>query len=239
MTIHSIHSVHIMWQKGIEEEMLGGVFSGVADVLFLAGVYNEFRIEHLEQRRQSDWLNADGSLKPYQSLDWHINMARQNSKIDGTLNSEILLNSLRENPSHETEPRYEVVVVKEPIHCGNNRNFFGIARQNQGAVVTLHHHLSLLNAKPIVGETNEDRNKRRFYYWLFTKLNTMHELGHVRGLFVKDSTENATPEERWRAHCLNECVMYWEQNFALYNEIQNRPFCQSCLEELLKLSLVF
>ena len=108
--------LHVLWQQGITKETLDGVFSGVAFVLSLAGVFQEFKIELLDQRREQYWLIKGGFLNQYRSLDWHMWWARYNRKKPWHLNSVVLLDSLRDNPTYQINPRYELVAVNEPLH---------------------------------------------------------------------------------------------------------------------------
>lgn len=232
MTFRNIRPVHILWQKGIEVEMLSGVFSGVARTLVLAKVLHEFKLQHLGQRRQPNWLRPDGTPAANQSLDWHIELARLHSKEAGYLNSTMLLNSLRENPTNQTEPKYELAVVNEQLHWSDDslREVGGVGRKGQGAVITLYHRLPLL--EKIIWESDEENKKRRSRFLLDTQMLAMHELGHVFGLLQGTGNHNPTDEELKAAHCLNECVMYWRLDSKLCEKIKNNPFCPSCLEKL-------
>lgn len=229
MTSQNIRPLHILWQETLEIGMLDGVISGAECILSSAGVSKKIKLEYMGKRRQPNWLSHGGTvLNPYQSLDWHIETARKNSKSPGHLDGITLLDSFLENPANKTDPRYELVILNEPVHSSNNSTIFGIAYKNQVAIVSLNSHLSLLQAKP--DESAEAKEKRLFNFWLGTKLNTMHELGHVFGLFPGNGAQ--TEQEREQAHCLNECVMYWREDNGLYEKIADQPFCPSCLEKL-------
>lgn len=231
MTSQNIRPLHILWQETLDIDQLDGAISGAECVLSSAGVSKEIKLKYVGRRRQPDWLSQGGTvLNPYQSLDWHIETARKHSDHVGYLNGATFLDSLQANPSHEIDQRYELVILKEPIHSGNHSKIFGVGRKGQGAIISLDSHLSLLQAKP--DESAEAKEKRLFNFWLDTKLNAMHELGHVFGLFPGNGAQ--TEQERERAHCLNECVMYWLEDDGLYEKIADRPFCPSCLEKLKK-----
>mgnify|MGYP001598158282 CR=1 FL=1 len=231
MPLKNIRPLHILWQETLDIGQLDGAIAGAECALSSAGVSKEIKLKYMGQRRQPDWLSQNGIvLNPYQSLDWHIETARKYSDHTGYLNGATLLDSLRDNPSQETDPRYELVILKKPIHSGNHSKIFGLGRKGQGAIISLDSHLSLLQAKP--DESAEAKEKRLFNFWLSTKLNAMHELGHVFGLFPGNSAQ--TELERERAHCLNKCVMYWQEYGDLYEKIANQPFCPSCLEKLKK-----
>jgi len=64
-------------------------------------------------------------------MDWYIDLAKQHSKKPWHLNSLRLLNSLLENPNYKTEPRYEFLVVREPLHWSDasDRVVNGIGRK--------------------------------------------------------------------------------------------------------------
>lgn len=234
MPLRNIKPLHILWQQSALVGMLDGVIRGIVGVLSLAGVLQNFQLKYFCQRRQRDWLSPTGRLNPYQSLDWHIWWAgnAHNSKLAGHLNSTALLNSLGENPAHATDPRYELVVVNEPLHwhATSLRKVGGIGRCGQGAIITVGNYLHLL--QPVTGESDKEKEKRQFDFSLATRMLTMHELGHVFGLFPGTGKKNPTDEELKEAHCLNECVMHWKEDSDLERKIKDRPFCPSCLEKL-------
>jgi hypothetical protein len=233
MPFRNIRPLHILWQDNINLGMLDGVTDGIITTLTLAGVFQEIYIKYLSTRRQPDWRNQDGTLNAYQSLDWHIEQARKSSKVPGQLNGAALLNSLRDDPGHQTEPRYELVVVKELLHCSDAslRKISGLARKGQGAVITLNHHLHLL--QPVKGESKEDAEKRRLDYWLSTKMLEMHEDGHVFDLFsLGTDKEDPDDEDLLATHCLNDCVMHFYEDPERDKKVADNPFCTSCLEKL-------
>ncbi len=236
MSFQNTRPLQVLWQIGIEKEMLAGVFSGIKRVLSLAGVANEIKVEHLGQRRQPDWRNQERtSLSPYQSLDWHLKEARLNRKKMGYLNSSVLLNTLVDHPTYKTEPRYELVVVKEPLHSTGDppKTIGGAALQEKSAVLTLDGYLNLL--QPKAGEKDENRKKRQAYFFLATEMLTIHELCHIFKLFSGISPVNQTDEEIKKVHCANKCVMCWEVN--VWMQIADQPLCPSCLETLPKFFL--
>ncbi|MEK7500734.1 MAG: hypothetical protein AAB642_01255 [Patescibacteria group bacterium] len=233
MPFRNIKPLHILWQQDLGKGMLSGVFFGIARVLLLAKVSQQIKLKHLGKRRQPNWLGKDGAtLTMYQSLDWHIGWARKNSKKARHLNSVVLLDSLKDNPTYETEPRYELVVVNQPLHWSDTslRTVSGVGRKNQGAIISLASHLHLF--QPVIGESDGDKMKRRIRFWLATQMLAMHELGHIFGLFPGTSAKDPSNQELKEAHCLNQCVMYWQEDTGLERKIWHKPFCPSCLEKL-------
>ncbi|TSC83973.1 MAG: hypothetical protein G01um101413_776 [Parcubacteria group bacterium Gr01-1014_13] len=228
MSFRNIRPLHILWQDGIADEVINHVNSGIVGILSWAEVLGEILPMHFVQRRQKNWLE-NGLLAPYQSLDWHIELARSNSKLAGHLNSTSLLNSLRENPTCTTDPRYELVVVNEPLHWHDTslRKVGGIGRQEQGAVITAHRDLSADRW------SEKTQRKKELEFPLSIQMFVMHELGHVFGLFTKGTAkENPSDDELRQSHCLNECVMYWRDDHELNKKIERQPFCPSCLKQL-------
>lgn len=224
--------LHILWQEGITPEMLSGVFDGIRTVLSLAGVSNEMILKFHGQRRQPNWLTPDGKeLNEHQSLDWYIWWARQNSPQDdylkGHLNSTAILNLLTKHPTFKTEPRYEFVVVKELLYFSDASpiKIRGAAEKDQGTIITLAPYLELL--QPVEGESNEDKKKREFLYFLGTKMLMTHETGHVLWLHNTERT-GLTDEEMQQIHCPNECVMCGPYDPVLEIRIQDDPFCPKC-----------
>lgn len=229
MSYPKIRPLHILWQEGITDGALNCVFLGILRTLSLAEVLENFPVRPFVQRRQKDWLRKSGRLREYRSLDWHIQEARIKSRLTGHLNSTALLNSLRNDPAYKTDPRYELVVVNEPLHWHDTslRKVGGVGRQEQGALVTTYRH------PPATNESEESKKKRQSEFSLSIQMFVMHELGHVFGLFTKGTgKENPSDEELKASHCLNECVMYWRDDPELNKIIEGRPFCLSCLEKL-------
>lgn len=235
MPLRNTKPLHVLWQPSATQRMLEGVTSGIKQAFRLIGLWsNEIKLEYLGQRRLPYWFTLTGALYPNFSLDWHIGIARTLSKVPDCLNSTALLDDLRNNPIYSHQQRYELVVVTEPLHWNNTslRRVGGIGREGQGAIVTLHPYLHLL--EPVPGESEENKKQREFAFHLFTQMITMHELGHVFGLFPGTSTPNPTDDELKAVHCQNECVMWWEVDFARLKKIKDKPFCPSCLAKLKK-----
>jgi len=234
MAFPNIRPLHILWQHVLTVGMLDGITEGVKTILSLAGVANEIKVEYLGKRHQPHWLDQDGKLlNQYDDLDWYIIWARNKSKEKGHLNSTALLNSLRDKPVRtEVNSMYELVVVNEPLHWHDTstRKVGGIGRKGQGAIITTHSYLHFLVMN--IGESEKDRKKRRSEFILATKMLTIHELGHVFGLFPGTGKEDPTDEELKESHCQDDCVMYWKLDAELNKKIEGRPFCPSCLEKL-------
>ncbi len=230
MAFRNIRPLHVLWQAGIEEYMLDGVFSGIAYVLWLAGVSKEIKIERMGQRRQKDWCNQVGMLEAYKSFDWHIWLAHQQRRIEGHLNSAALIGSLAGNPDHKSNPKYEFAVVNEPLHWHYNstRSVGGSATPGQNAVISLAGYTHLL--QPIDGEKDEDRKKRQLDYFLGTQLVAIHECGHKFNLYPGTCVQNPTNKEIEKAHCPNKCVMSWDME--TWKKSRHKPYCTECLTNL-------
>ena len=216
MAFQNIRPVHILSQEGIGKEKLLGVFSGIARALSLAGVFKVINMQYLGQRRHHNYRQPDGVLMPNKSLDWHIELARKNSQREGFLNSTVLLDSLKENWTSEANLRYELAVINEPLHYHSNaiRSVNGVGREGHGTVISLHPYRLLLQPD----------------FLLRTQMLTMHELGHVFGLFTEVGSQDPTDEEMKKMHCQNNCAMHIYREIDQEREIRNRPFCPSCLE---------
>lgn len=241
MVIHNNLPLQVLWQQGISAEMLNGVFFGIARVLFLANVFQEFKVECLAQRRQPDWLientTPDLSInpyQPYQSLDWHLWTASVCDENVWHLNSGALLDSLQGDPTHKTNSRYEFVVINEPLFRDKDKDsktiLLGGGRFKQNAVITINHYLNIFGSK--LEETDDERKKRKHDFFLMTQMIAIHEFLHIFGLYSDDEAVKCyTNEGKW-PHCPNECVMYHDANLELYTKIQNDPLCSECKEKL-------
>ncbi len=231
MAFHNIRPLHIMWQEGTELEMLDSVASGVGTVLMLANVFSEIPIKYLGTRRRPGWRNQDGALNPYQSLDWHIEQSSKKSLLPGYLNGGALLDSLIADPNRVIQPRYELVVVNEPLHWQDTstRKIGGISQQNHGAIITT-------NCFQLMGEESEKvKGEKRIAFSLLVQMFVIHELCHVLGRFSSGpAMKDASDEELKASHCQNDCVMRWRLDTELIKKIANQPLCSSCREELPK-----
>lgn len=230
MLFRNIRPICVLWAENIKLEEMGGVLSGLKHVLSLAGVYNEIKVEHTRNWHQLDYRNPDGSLKPYQSLAWHIDQAKKNVKLPGHLNCSRLLDSIFAKPAYKTESGYKLIIVKEPLQHSDasKRKIGGTAQVDCGAIITLDGYLQYL--QPIIGESDKDKKKRHDDYFLGTRNVLIHEVAHMCNVLIGPYTENPTDEDIIKAHCQNECVMNWK--IAVWNKINTNPLCPSCLEKL-------
>lgn len=233
--------LHVLWQDSLTLDKLGGVNAGIKQILELAGISQELPVHYLWQRRQLDWLIQRGPVnardyKEYQSLDWHIYRAGTFAQIPGHLNSLMLMNTLGQDPTHATKPRYELVVVNQPLHWNalSLRIMAGVANRHQRtAIIDVSPFLYLLYPPPN-GEVESDEIKKEkaFAFHLVTWMLTMHELGHVFGLGTETNSLDPTDNDFKIAHCQNECVMYWMGSLDLYKKIIKQPFCEECKKGL-------
>ncbi len=229
-----VQPIHILWSPDIQPDMLHGVLSAIDRVLLLANIPHKFRLENLGQRRLPGWLNQVNMLPPFLSFDWHIAFAKRKSQIDNHLNSVALLDSLQASPFYKEEPKYELAVVREPLHYSSDslRLIDGIARHGQGAVITLHDQLKRFSY-PGPGENPIERQRREFCFWIAVHMLALHEFCHVLGLFPGTDAKDPTDEELKNAHCQNEkCVMWWREPEYYSEDTQINPLCPTCLQKL-------
>lgn len=236
MSLRNIRPLQILRQNGVDMEVLDGLASGLAYILWLANVWQEFfknnLIQDLKNRQESDWCKPNGMLEAHKSLDWYIWWAYMEKRKDGYLNSTALLDALREHPTFEQEPRYELVVLKDLIHhsYASLRGVGGVGRSGQGAIITTYYHRHLLI--PIEGESERNKKERLNNFSLGIQMLTMHELGHVFGLWPGTGKENPSDEELKESHCQNECVMSWRAQENFGKKIRHKPFCDDCVIKL-------
>ena len=232
MGFKNIRPLHIMWQEGIEPNQLDGVWHGIVKTLQKAEVLSEFKLYSYAAGRRKNYKNKDGLLNPHQSLDWHIERARQQSKKPGYLNSTVLLNTLAEDPAYNTDAKYDLVIVREPLHYSDHslRTVDGVGRQKQVAVITIGSRLHLL--QPVANESAAKNLIRKKHFSLATQMLAIHELGHVFGLLPGTGNKNPNDQELKDAHCLKDCVMYWQEDAVMYEKIIAEPFCPDCKEKL-------
>lgn len=245
MKFRNIKLITALWQDGVEEKALDAFNSAIKHFLQLAGVLPEYRQAYSYKRGIGYFW-----LLPFSPINTNefIEKGREESEVEDHLNSAALLGAIIKDPANATDPKYNLMLVKEPLHwkSDSTRSVGGVGLKNRGAVVTYAHLTSLLEQQE--NERWEDRKKRLALFSLFVQMMFWHELGHVAELYPKTGPADPTDEELKNMHCQNDCVMYWQHSDDLFNRIKARsdaeavwsnkknkifnPFCQECLAKL-------
>ncbi|MBI4980748.1 hypothetical protein HZC30_04305 [Candidatus Woesearchaeota archaeon] len=191
--------IRIREQEWMDDAVRPAVLEGICYLLQFTGE-KEPNLQYSRADRTEDYRNADGSLKPYKSVDWYRTRGGDWKKKTGELNADAILSALCErtprkgglwSPRGSREP-YKILVVQDKLYSPKNERYVnGIAQEWKGAIITS------LGARKLV--------KERFSQY-FRHL-AMHEMGHVLGLVPKERTEEAVDNGCTRNHCTNSCAM--------------------------------
>ncbi len=229
MAFQNIKPINVLWQAETKKGTAAIVNSAIVYVLYLAGVLQEYERLYLGNRGGGYHTMFNHLIKP----DKYIEEARQKSIVPEHLSAITLLNAARNDQIRKPELGYDLMVIKEPLHWSPESTLpvIGVARANQGGIVSLAHILHLL--QPVEGESEEDRQKRRSSFDLRLRMLIIHELGHEFDPSPDlNAPPNPTAQEMWALHCQNECVMHSSDSEELYNKIRLKPYCPDCLAKL-------
>ncbi|MBI2037938.1 MAG: hypothetical protein HYT15_03380 [Candidatus Magasanikbacteria bacterium] len=227
MAFYKIKPITVLSQKGTGQLAQSVVDRAIITVLYAAGILEEY--DRLFNSTVGNYVFQKTNFNPRP----HISKARRESIVAGHLNASSLLYSIKDDASRSKEERYDVTLVTEPLHWHNDssRSVGGVGLENYGAVVTYSEVKQLL--RPVNGEDNRTAEENEdSISSLYLLMLTMHELGHIFGLFPYSGPANASDEDLKQAHCQNECVMYWTFNEEMLKKIRGWPFCPSCLAKL-------
>lgn len=209
-----------MWQEGVTDSEMLGVCLGIVEALFGADMTFRVETKYRHVYREAGYRNVIGLLEPHASIDWYVEEGRTASMLKGHLNGSAIMDALAAHPNRKKLEWWDVVVVREPLHWHdkNKHVVIGLGARH-GALVSVHHYRTI------------SKSKEEFQRWV--KLTTIHELGHMFGLFVGwYGKKNPTDAEIDAAHCRNICVMRSRDDQALVNQLLTNPFCHSCLTKL-------
>ncbi|OGH93101.1 MAG: hypothetical protein A2563_00225 [Candidatus Magasanikbacteria bacterium RIFOXYD1_FULL_40_23] len=219
MPFQNIKPITVLCQDNTKTTALSTIYSAIVCVLYHAGVLAEYN------RLFNNSTGVYAFKKTGVGVKQHIAKARKQS-MAGALNAAALLDFIANDTSRSSEDRYDIALITESLHWtyGSPRLVGGVGMQHQGSVVTYADLLYILQS--VNGESGLTK------FNLFLKMRTVHELGHVFGLWPNTAPINATDEEMAQAHCPNYCVMYWTLKEDFIEKIRTRPFCPSCLAQL-------
>lgn len=217
-----IKPIYIMNQPGVTPQEKNAVYSGLIDILSIAGV--SLDINDFSEFRTSDYL-VNGKLQDFKSVDWYIEQAKKQSRNTRQLNAHVLQNLLIHEPWRYKDEggvnHYDVLIVKDDIYYFADQNFvIGGANEGMGTTISTYRFQGL-----------EDRTK-----FECIKTQVMHEMGHVFGLIPDNRKENI--DLSLGRHCANTCVMRQgltiPDDFIRFSNdrLKYGSFCGQCLMDL-------
>lgn len=222
LRIPRIRPIYVMCEEGLQNFQIQAVLQAIQTVLQIALVSSKIQVINFGIWRNRDY--RDGSLfRPYHSIDWYIQSARQASDRHGQLNGDQLIDNLRSEPWQNSKPHYDIVILHSDLYSGKDDNNFviGLAAQGLGTVISINRFLRIDQTLQIE----------------CIKTETIHEVAHVFGLIPDE--RNCCVEESLNKHCTNVCVM--RQGLTVPNDWISmtydrlrvgQPFCPFCLQDL-------
>lgn len=218
-TITRTRPVSVMFDTDVEEWEVEAVFEGLLQVMITADTPSHMNVHNLSVWRGRNWLDNDGYLTDWNSVDWYIAYIKQYSR-QNQLHGGKLLQLLYSEPWQESEPHYDIVVTSKDLYDDDCRFCIGLAVPGFGTVVS----------------TNRFRTlpMQVAYHCIVTE--TMHEVGHVFGLVPETRTIHV--EQSLGLHCTNRCVMRqglevpydWQTITA--DRLKGHAFCTECSRDL-------
>ena len=201
-------------------------------------ILGNWKSEHSRTAR-----NGNIILEPYESTDWYIGRAAQQSlsderasgikikdgiiKVDGQISIDALYNDLSNDPYAKKIPQIQILLTKHDLY-GTQRN---------GRLLNFCLGVSEENAFSVISTARFIKPNGRFDQEGF-KTVVMHEFGHAIGL-TRRGRKNTY--EQLGSHCADEnCIMQQQMN-GDFSEITRRrlifkahglpPICPDCITE--------
>lgn len=237
-----IRKIFLLYEKGLEP--LGPhIKSAVAEMMDCFEQYKaDYPITMLGNWRSEKYayVNQRGNtvLRPYESVDWYIENARQAAIREGRwqtrkqISITQLCQDLTDDPYRSQIPQWSVLVTKHDLY-GHVTNQYGqrqrlnyclgVSHENQFSIISIARFL--------------DSNNRLDIESFKTVI--MHEFGHLIGL-TREGRVNTN--EELGAHCSNVgCIMQQRMNGDYSDLTRLRlaakrlynlpPICNDCIEE--------
>lgn len=218
-TISRTRPVYVMFDADVEEWEAQAVFDGLSQVMIAAGTPSHMKVHNLGVWRSRNWLDRDGYLAEWSSVDWYIAYTQRNSRQD-QLHGGKLLKLLFNEPWQESAPHYDIVVTAQDLYDDDCGFCIGLAVPGFGTVISTNRFRSL--------------SAQDAYNCIVTE--TMHEVGHVFGLVPETRTTNM--ERSLGLHCTNRCIMRqglrvpYDWQVITADRLQGHGFCGECSRDL-------
>jgi predicted Zn-dependent protease len=218
-TISRTRPVYVMFDEGVEELEAQAVFDGLSQVMIAAGTPAHMKVTNFSVWRNANWLDGDGYLTEWNSVDWYIAYTKEQSR-EGQLHGGTLLRLLYSEPWQEADPHYDIVVTSRDLYDDDCHFCIGLAIRGFGTIISTNRFRGL--------------SMQDAYNCIVTE--TMHEVGHVFGLVAE--TRKSNVERSLGLHCTNRCIMRqglrvpydWQAITA--DRLEGHEFCGECAHDL-------
>lgn len=184
--------VYLMNQLGTTPQERNAVLDGAKELIRIAGA-NGIQIYDLDVWRNRDFMNPDGTLKDFQSIDWYVSKGIEKSPSEGALNVNAIERALLLEPWRKPEEggrdHYDLLILHDDLYSENYGYILGLSQKRLTSILSTH-------------KFKELDDKTRYET---IKTLAMHELGHAFGLIP--SERNYDVEQSLGKHCMNTCIM--------------------------------
>lgn len=180
-------------------------------------------VEYLQNWREQNFTNPDGTLIPFKSIQWQIDNFIDRGR--GQVNAELAASQMYVDPNQTTTPHWEAIFTNKDLYTPETRFVIGVAHQDLGTIMSLSR-LETISDVGLRGETQ--------------KTEIFHEFGHVLCLPTGRRGVNNL-EESLGYHCLSKgCSMkqglsvpddWIKFTFARLKQ-GGEPFCTECKTDL-------
>jgi predicted Zn-dependent protease len=207
-----------MFDEGVSASESKAVLDGLTQVLNIANAPH-LQISNLGRWRGAGWLVNVNHLTEWNSVDWYVRYAEQQSR-KGQLHGGKLLQLLYSEPWQESQPHYDIMVTSRDIYDDDCSFCIGLAIHGFGTIISTSRFRVL---------SDQDA-----YDCVVTE--TMHEVGHVFGLVPGTRTTNV--EMSLGLHCTNRCIMRqglrvpYDWQVITADRLQGHEFCADCRRDL-------
>lgn len=214
-----IKPVYLMHQERLPSLEKKAVLDGALELIKLSK--KRMDLFDLGVFKSENFLDINGYLNEYQSVDWYIEKGRETGR-GNQLNVDTMQFLLCFEPwrKNQGEDHYDIFVVNEDMFSQGTNFVIGLAQEGIGTTISTYRFKEL--------------DKKTKYECIKTE--TMHELGHAFGLPPSERTKNV--ENSLGLHCKNKCIM--RQGLTLPKDwikiskdrIKHGALCSTCEKNL-------
>ena len=212
--------IYIMLEHGISDAQKQIVMQAINEMLSLANMKDRIEVKDFGVWRNNIWM-AGNKLIPYQSVDWYVSEAYDQSKKQIYGNS-IVMNLLNE-PWQKGQPHYDILILKRDLYFNGYNFALGYAATDKLAISS-------------VFRIEQWLPYDKYMHSEVFKTIVMHEIGHMFGLV---NSRRPDVEENHGLHCKQPlCIMRQGTSLEPWIKYTNerlgsgKPLCPNCLHDL-------